>query len=146
MALKARFGRVFGGLRHEYICDCAQNSSLLLKITKESIVTNQTELDGAMQQMAVEFNPAKAKGVNSVVQLNASGDGGGQYIFKIANEKAEMTKGVAEQPNVTIDVKAEDWLKILKRETDPTMAFMSGKLKITGDLGLMMRFQQMFGR
>lgn len=47
-------------------------------------MTNQTELDGAMQQMAVEFNPAKAKGVNSVVQLNASGDGGGQYIFKIA--------------------------------------------------------------
>lgn len=109
-------------------------------------MTNQTELDGAMQQMAMEFNPAKAKGVNAVVQLNASGDGGGQYIFKIANEKAEMTKGVAEQPNVTIDVKAEDWLKILKGETDPTMAFMSGKLKITGDLGLMMRFQQMFGR
>lgn len=99
-----------------------------------------------MQQMTSEFIPSKAKGINAVIQLNASGDGGDQYIFNVANEKAEMEKGVAENPNVTIDVKADDWLKILNGEMDPTMAFMMGKLKITGDLGLMMRFQQMFGK
>jgi putative sterol carrier protein len=27
---------------------------------------------------------------------------------------------------------------------DPTRAFMAGKLRISGDLGLMMRFQTMF--
>jgi len=47
---------------------------------------------------------------------------------------------------VTIEVKADDWVKIMSGEMDPTMAFMMGKLKITGDLGLMMRFQQIFGK
>jgi len=33
---------------------------------------------------------------------------------------------------------------IIAGRLDPTKAFMSGKLRIAGDLGLMMRFQRMF--
>lgn len=102
------------------------------------------ELKAAIDQMSREFNPAKAKGVNAVVQLNATGEGGGQYAVALADEKANFTEGAAENPNVTIEVKADDWVKIMSGEMDPTMAFMMGKLKITGDLGLMMRFQQIF--
>ncbi|HQW35192.1 MAG TPA: SCP2 sterol-binding domain-containing protein [Thermoflexales bacterium] len=104
------------------------------------------ELKAAIDQMSREFNPAKAKGVNAVVQLNATGEGGGQYAVALADEKANFTEGAAENPNVTIEVKADDWVKIMSGEMDPTMAFMMGKLKITGDLGLMMRFQQIFGK
>ncbi|HQV70053.1 MAG TPA: SCP2 sterol-binding domain-containing protein, partial [Thermoflexales bacterium] len=70
----------------------------------------------------------------------------GQYAVALADEKANFTEGAAENPNVTIEVKADDWVKIMSGEMDPTMAFMMGKLKITGDLGLMMRFQQIFGK
>ena len=36
-----------------------------------------TTLMEAMQGMMERFNPAKAKGVSAVIQLNATGDGGG---------------------------------------------------------------------
>ena len=49
-----------------------------------------------------------------------------------------------ENPNVTVNVAAKDWIDMLSGELDPTMAFMGGKLRISGDLGLMMRFQQIF--
>ena len=98
----------------------------------------------ALQGMVSDFNPASAKGVNAVVQLNASGDGGGSYQIKIDDGKATLQEGVAEAPSVTINVAAHDWLNITSGKLDPTKAFMTGKLKIAGDLGLMMRFQRMF--
>ena len=98
----------------------------------------------SLQGMIGSFNPATAKGVNAVVQLNASGNGGGNYQMKIQDGKVDLAEGVAEQPSVTINVAAQDWIDIIGGKLDPTKAFMTGKLKIAGDLGLMMRFQRMF--
>ena len=97
-----------------------------------------------MGSMMARFNPAKAKGVNAVVQLNATGEGGGQYFTAISEGKATLTPGVSPNPTVTINVAAQDWIDIMGGKLDPTRAFMAGKLRITGDLGLMMRFQSMF--
>ena len=91
-----------------------------------------------------KFNPAKAKGVNAVIQLNATGDGGGEYFTTVSEGKAKLTHGSAPNPTVTINVAAQDWIDILAGKMDPTRAFMAGKLRISGDLGLMMRFQTMF--
>ncbi len=103
-----------------------------------------TTLQEALQEMLARFNPAKAKGVNAVIQLNATGDGGGQYYTTVADNKATLTEGIASNPTVTIVVAAKDWIAIIGGQLDPTRAFMAGKLKIMGDLGLMMRFQNMF--
>jgi putative sterol carrier protein len=104
-----------------------------------------TTLQEALDGMIARFNPAKAKGINAVIQLNASGDGGGQFYTTVADSKATLTEGVAVNPTVTINVAATDWVAITSGQLDPTRAFMAGKLRITGDLGLMMRFQNMFG-
>ena len=98
----------------------------------------------AMQAMTSRFNPAKARGVNATVQIMAAGDGGGDYAVQIKDGAATLTEGVIANPNVTVNVAAKDWIDMLSGELDPTMAFMGGKLRISGDLGLMMRFQQIF--
>jgi putative sterol carrier protein len=103
-----------------------------------------TTLNEALDMMMARFNPAKAKGVNAVIQLNASGDNGGQFYTTVADGKATLTQGVAPTPTVTINVAAQDWIDIMSGKLDPTRAFMAGKLHISGDLGLMMRFQSMF--
>jgi putative sterol carrier protein len=97
-----------------------------------------------IQDMINNFNPASAKGVNAVIQLNATGDGGGNYALAIADGKVDVQEGVVEKPTVTINVAAKDWIDIIGGQLDPTKAFMTGKLRIAGDLGLMMRFQRMF--
>lgn len=98
----------------------------------------------AMQAMTSRFNPAKARGVNATVLIKAAGDGGGNFLVTIKDGAATMSEGAIDNPNVTVDVAAQDWIDILAGELDPTMAFMGGKLRISGDLGLMMRFQQIF--
>lgn len=103
-----------------------------------------TTLIEALDDMIARFNPAKAKGVNAVIQLNATGDGGGEYYTTVTDGKATLTPGAAENPTVTITVASADWVDIMGGKLDPTRAFMAGKLRIAGDLGLMMRFQTMF--
>jgi putative sterol carrier protein len=97
-----------------------------------------------LHAMVQSLDPAAAKGVNAIIQLNATGDGGGQYAMSIADGKMDVTEGVAEKPTVQINVAAKDWIDIINGQLDPTKAFMTGKLRIAGDLGLMMRFQRMF--
>ena len=98
----------------------------------------------AMQSMTARFNPARARGVNATVQIKAAGEGGGAYLVTLKDGAVNLSEGAIENPNVTVDVAAKDWVDILAGELDPTMAFMAGKLRISGDLGLMMRFKQIF--
>ena len=55
-----------------------------------------------------------------------------------------MRAGLADEPAVRLTVSAEDWIAIIKGELDPGRAFMTGKLKFSGDMGLLMKFPQMF--
>ena len=104
----------------------------------------------AMQAMTSRFNPAKARGVNATVQIMAAGDGGGNYTVQIKDGAASLNEGVIDNPNVTVNVAAQDWIDMLSGELDPTMAFMGGKLRMAGDysvalqvgMGMMAKAQQ----
>lgn len=105
-----------------------------------------SDLKEVMKGMVGAFNPEAARGVDAVIQLNASGEGGGNYIITVNDGQADMDAGQADNPTVTINVAATDWIAITKGELDPTRAFMTGKVKLSGDIGLMMKFQRMFSR
>lgn len=105
-----------------------------------------SELEKVMKGMAASFNPDAARGVTATIQLNASGEGGGSYVLAIDDGKAEARTGEEESPTATINVAASDWLAISRGELDPMKAFMTGKVKFSGDMGLIMKLQKMFGR
>ena len=54
--------------------------------------------------------------------------------------------GEVESPNLTLIADAGDYVKIAMGQMDPTAAFMSGKLKVKGDMGLAMKFATLFRR
>lgn len=98
----------------------------------------------SLEGLVKAFDPEQAKGVNAIVQLNTTGEGGGEHHINIESGRAELVEGKATEPTVTITVPAKDWLAIVSGQTDAMKAFMTGKLKVDGDLSLMMRFQRMF--
>ncbi|MEQ1782597.1 MAG: SCP2 sterol-binding domain-containing protein [Hyphomonadaceae bacterium] len=46
----------------------------------------------------------------------------------------------------TISVAFDDFQKLAQGALDPTMAFMQGKLKVAGDMGVAMKLQSLFSK
>ena len=94
--------------------------------------------------MSGTFNADKAAGMKAVYQWDVTGDGGGKWNAEIADGACNVSEGEHASPNITITVAAGDWLDILNGKLDGQMAFMSGKLKVKGDMSLAMKLKTLF--
>ncbi len=103
------------------------------------------DLAAIFNGMKSNFNVEKASGVNSTVQFDLTGDGGGQWYATIANGSMDVQQGKAEGAAATISMDADDFAKMSKGELNAMMAFMSGKIKVQGDLNTVMQFQSLVG-
>lgn len=97
------------------------------------------------QEMPNRFDVNKAKDANFSVQFDLSGDNGGQWYVKVANGQCDTGKGTIESPTATIRMDATDYVKMTSGELNPMAAFMSGKVKVEGDLNSVMKLQSLFG-
>jgi len=98
----------------------------------------------AFDTMVSLFNPAAAGSMNKTLQWNITGEEAGVYALKVANGTCELIKGGVEKPDMTLTVADKDWLAIASGQLNPMNAFTSGKLKLTGDMMLAMKVQQLF--
>ncbi len=94
--------------------------------------------------MSANFNAEKAAGMKAVYQWDVTGDGGGKWNAEIADGACNVSEGEHASPNITITVSSGDWLDILNGKLDGQMAFMSGKLKVKGDMSLAMKLKTLF--
>ena len=101
-------------------------------------------VEQVFEEMPANFKSEKAGNLNATFQFNITGDDGGTWNAKIEDGQANVTKGEAESPNVTITASSADWISIVNGSLNPQMAFMTGKLKVQGDLGLATRLGQLF--
>ena len=94
--------------------------------------------------MASRFQPSKATGLNATIQYDISGDGGGSWNAVIKDGTCQVNQGAATNPSLTIAMTSQDWLDMLSGKLSGQMAFMSGKLKLKGDMGLAMKVGSLF--
>ena len=85
--------------------------------------------------------PQRTQGITAVYGFNISGEDGGSFYIKLGEGVGEAGSGAASDPNVVVDMQAQDFVDMAKGELDGTMAFMSGKIKLQGDMGLAMKLQ-----
>lgn len=107
-------------------------------------MTETQTVDSVFEEMEGKFRGDKAGDMNATFQFNITGDGGGVWNARIADGAANVSKGEAENPTVTITSASEDWVKIVNGSLNPQMAFMTGKLKVQGDLGLATKLGTLF--
>lgn len=81
----------------------------------------------------------EAKGITALVQLSLSGEGGGNWIVKVDDGTVKIERGMALEPQLMIKLSTQNASKLMQGKLNPLSAFMTGKIKLTGDLALAMK-------
>ena len=104
----------------------------------------------AIEGMALRLDPEEAKGLNATIQFNVSPSTllktGGEYYLSIADGTCGFSTGTTPNPTLTISTPADVWLKIARKEMSGTIALLTGKYKVQGQTGLLLKMDKLFSR
>jgi len=98
------------------------------------------------EEMPRRLNPASAKGIDAVVQFHLTGGAGGSYFIVIKDGKGVVHTGKHGKPVLSMTISAIDFVDLIRGKLNSQLAFLNGKLKIAGDMGLAMRIPTLFDR
>jgi putative sterol carrier protein len=83
-----------------------------------------------------------AQGHTATIQQVITGpDGETRYWIRIADQSIDMGVGDIENPDATITQSYEIAVGLAKSEVSPVTAFMTGKIKVAGNMGLLLGLQ-----
>lgn len=91
---------------------------------------------------AMQERIGEASGLDATVKFDFGDEGclhldGTQEPYAVSNDDAEA--------DCTIAMSLDDFKEMAAGELDPTTAFMMGKLKVTGDMGVAMKLATVLG-
>jgi putative sterol carrier protein len=93
------------------------------------------------ENLPSRIEPGKTAGMNNSYVFAI--DGAGTWTVKVTDGGVTVDEGDT-GGDCTISTSAETFEKVVKGEQNPTAAYMSGKLKIKGDMGAAMKLQKLF--
>jgi len=68
----------------------------------------------------------------------------GKYFVDLKNLPGGCGNAIAHtQADVTMTLSRDDFIKMFAGQMNPTSAFMTGRLKVKGDIGLAMKLEKM---
>ena len=87
-------------------------------------------------------DPARAGGLTATYRFEI--DGAGAWTVDVDDGRVSVRENGGGDADCTISASSETFMKIARGEQNPTAAYMSGKLKVKGDMGQAMKLQKLF--
>lgn len=90
-------------------------------------------------------NPELAKSINATYKFVVTGEGGGTWVVDLTKDSPEVREEDTDA-QCTVTISSEDFMAMMQGKLDGQMAFMTGKLKIAGDMSLAMKLGNILKR
>jgi putative sterol carrier protein len=102
-------------------------------------------LDRIFEGMEDRFVPAKASDVDADIVFVVTDDGDTHsYLVAIHDGSCKAGRGTADKPKVTLTSGLVPFIKLVTGQAQGPQLFMSGKLKVSGDLMFSTRIMTFF--
>ena len=106
--------------------------------------SSPTTVQAFFSTLAEKLDHEAAEGLDAVYQFDLNGAEGGQYQLQIRDGACEVSEGTHPDPHVTLAMSGEDCLRVLNGQLSGTSIAMSGRLRISGDMGLALQLASLF--
>ncbi|MBZ5487823.1 SCP2 sterol-binding domain-containing protein [Halomonas aquamarina] len=95
-----------------------------------------------LEKLQARFNPDAAKGMHEVFQFHFS-DAGSHYLV-IDDGSLDVHEGEHDDPSVSLSMSTDTLKGIMSGDINGMTAFMTGKLKATGNVMLATKLTSLF--
>jgi putative sterol carrier protein len=93
------------------------------------------------ETLECRVDTSKTAGMNNSYLFDI--DGAGKWKVDVQDGRVNVTEGEGDA-DVVISASEETFEKMVSGEQNPTSAYMTGKLKVKGDMGAAMKLQKLF--
>ncbi len=101
-------------------------------------------LQDFIDKLPEKFRPEVVEGMTTNFQFDLSGEGGGQYTVELIDGELKIHQGLVGEPKCVVEAKAADFLAVLQGKSNPMMAVLTGKIKISNQ-GELLKYAKVFG-
>src|SRR6266508_6509884 len=92
---------------------------------------------------SIARNPAEAKKIGGVYQMNITGTG--TWTINLSQDPPSVTEGPATDPGATIEISEQDFQLLYQNpQAEGMKLFFAGKLKVKGNQMLAVNLQKLF--
>ena len=95
-------------------------------------------------KMPAAFRADKAGSAKALIQLVLNGDGGGNWVIDVSEGQCAVREETLPNPNVQVAMEATHFVSLIQGQLNPLQAFMSGKIKVSGNVGHLMQMMNWF--
>ncbi|NP_001083285.1 hydroxysteroid dehydrogenase-like protein 2 isoform X1 [Xenopus laevis] len=114
---------------------------------KQAKSQDASPLQETFKAIERSVNEEAVKSTQGIYQFVLSGEESGNWFLDLKNDKGGVGKGEpSTKADVVMSMDSGDFIKMFAGKMKPTMAFMSGKLKIKGDMGLALKLEKILGQ
>jgi epoxyqueuosine reductase QueG/putative sterol carrier protein len=104
-----------------------------------------SSIDAMMRNMPHYFRGSEAGGLDFTCQFDLTGEGGGRWLLRVADERCRVHPGEAPAPDLTLRCDAGLFLAIHREEASAVLALLLGRVRLRGDWKLFLAFPRILG-
>jgi putative sterol carrier protein len=94
------------------------------------------------ESLPARFRAERAGDLQAIYAFELTGDDGGSWSVRVGEGSLTVEQGLAADADVTVTASAADWMAIVEGRMDPQLAYLTKKLRVSGNLQLALRLRE----